>query len=611
MEFLVLPDNPAAAHVVASLGRPAGGQVVEHPSGRPWIVGSWRPDEIVTATVGDRSLVLLGYSATTPTVLLTELDRLHELRDLDAVHSWIAGSYHLMASFAGRVRAQGTISSACQLFHAAVSGTTLLADRPQELAALTGAGLDEAAIARYLMAPAAPWPLADGCAWTDVVRLEPDSYIVVEPDGTHCTTRWWTLPEPEVPLSEGAERVRDALRTAVAVRASHAERTSADLSGGMDSTSLSFLLAERTPDLVTTRLEAVDPANDDGRWATRAAADLPEADHVVIPRNEAPLNFAGALDPDPDAEGPFAWLRTKGVLVHHAHLLAEKGVTRHLTGHGGDELFYVMPSHDHSAVRVDPLGYLPYLRPNRSLRRWSLPQTLRFLADRTDYASWLDAASRTLTATLDHTSHPRMGWGEPPRLPAWATPRAVEANRALLRETAAASPEPLSPLRAQHATLDMARTCGDGMRRASRVTSHLGVSWHAPFVDDHVVEAALSIRMLDRAEANRYKPVLAAAMRGAVPDHVLGRPTKGEFSADVYAGLDHHKRELLDQCADLELERLGLVDGDAFRRALVTPHPAARTLIPVITTLACESWLRSVATMRTAARLSATSGGTR
>lgn len=611
MQFLVLPDSAAGARVAESVRPAAGGRVIAHPSGRPWVVGAWRSDEVVTATAGTRSLVLLGSSTATAAGLLAELDRLSGLRDLDAVPGRIAGSYHLLASFDGRLRAQGTISAARQVFRTRAGGTTVLADRPQALAALVGAGLDEAHVARHLMAPSAPWPLADRPAWTGVVRVEPDSHVVVDPDGTHTTTRWWTPPAAELPLREGAERVRGALRAAVAARAHGPGRTSADLSGGMDSTSLSFLLAERNPDLVTTRLEAVDPANDDARWAARAALDLPEADHVVIPRGEAPLNFTGALDPDPDAEGPFAWLRTKGVLAHHARLLADKGVTRHLTGHGGDELFYVMPAHDHSAVRVDPLGYLPHLRPNRSLRRWSLGQALRFLADGTGYASWLDAASRTLTAGLGHTSHPSMGWGEPPRLPAWATPRAVEANRVLLREAAAAAPEPLSPLRAQHATLDMARTCGDGLRRATRVTERHGVSWHAPFVDDHVVEAALSIRLRDRAEANRYKPVLAAAMRGSVPDHVLGRPTKGEFSADVYAGLDHHKRELLAQCADLELERLGLVDGDAFRRALVTPHPAARTLIPVITTLACESWLRSAAAARTSTPLSATSGGAR
>ncbi|MCP3803397.1 asparagine synthase-related protein [Allokutzneria sp. A3M-2-11 16] len=600
VDFLVLPDSAAGAHVAGLVVKGVAAQVVRHPSGRPWIVGSWREDEIVVATCGSRVVVLLGHALTTETRLQSIVDSCGALSELSVIPARVPGSFHMLASYAGHIRAQGTVSSACQLFHGRVHGATVLADRPQALAALAGTGVDDALVPMHLLSPAPPPPLEERCVWTGVVRVPDDSHISVQPDGSTRITRWWSMPDAVVPLEEGAAWVREALIDAVAARADKPGKTSSDLSGGMDSTSLSFLLAARTTGQITTRAEAADPANDDAVWAQRAAADLPDAEHVVIPREGVPENFAGALDPVPDAEGPFAWLRTRAVLEHHARLLADMGVSRHLTGHGGDELFYVMPAHDHSAVRVAPLTYLKHLRANRNLRRWSLPRTLRFLADNGSYQSWLTRSAATLSAPLGHSSDPSMGWGDPPRLPPWVTPRAEEAARALLLDAARRSPEPLSPLRAQHSTLEMARACGAGLRRANRVTAPLGVSWHAPFADDHVIGAALSVRLPDRVDANRYKPVLAAAMRGLVPEHVLGRPTKGEFSADVYAGLRRHKGELLDQCADLELARLGLVDAEAFRAVLLAPHPAARTLIPVITTLACESWLRSVAAARTA-----------
>ncbi|WP_411146505.1 hypothetical protein [Streptomyces sp. x-80] len=42
------------------------------------------------------------------------------------------------------------------------------------------------------------------------------------------------------------------------------------------------------------------------------------------------------------------------------------------------------------------------------------------------------------------------------------------------------------------------------MRPVARLTSALGVSWHAPYVDERVVEAALSLRLSDRADSTAW-----------------------------------------------------------------------------------------------------------
>lgn len=109
-----------------------------------------------------------------------------------------------------------------------------------------------------------------------------------------------------------------------------------------------------------------------------------------------------------------------------------------------------------------------------------------------------------------------------------------------------------------------------------------------------MIEAALSIRLEDCASPEQYKPALTAAMRGVVPDPILGRSTKAEYSAEAYAGLRQHREALLELCDDMRLARLGLVDGDAFRSALLGLHTSSLTMIPLISTLGCELWLRSL-----------------
>ncbi|WP_143861328.1 asparagine synthase-related protein [Nocardia amikacinitolerans] len=59
--------------------------------------------------------------------------------------------------------------------------------------------------------------------------------------------RWWNCPPPEQPSAGCAARLRETLRASVAVRLGPDQAVSADMSGGLDSTSLCFLAAEQGP----------------------------------------------------------------------------------------------------------------------------------------------------------------------------------------------------------------------------------------------------------------------------------------------------------------------------------------------------------------------------
>ncbi|MGR3935385.1 asparagine synthase-related protein [Streptomyces sp. BRA346] len=605
MEFVILPDSPAGSRIADRITAAAAGEtdapltVLPHASGRPWVVGRWRADEIVHAAAGTRRVALLGPSGATPTTLTTALADARRPADFDRLARTTAGNFHLVAAVDGVVRAQGSAGASCQIYTAAVEGVTVAADRPDTLAALTGAGVAEQRLADLLLHAAPPGPLEEGSLWEGVERLPADHYLTLAPDGGCGTARWWTVPEPEVPLAEGAEAIREALRDAVEARMSASwddgGRLSADLSGGMDSTSVCFLAASLTPDLLTYRFEAADAANDDEVWAARAARAMAGAEHRIIPRDEMPLNFAGLLEPDPDLEGPFPWIRTRTRLADQARHLATGGSRGHLSGHNGDELFYAAPAYDHTLVRSHPLRAAHIVRVGRAHRRWKLAPLLRALADNQSYGSWIAAQAQRLDTPPPPPSEPSVSWGFEVRMPPWATGDAVAETARRLRGCADAAP--LHPLRAQHMALQAARRGGNALRRASRLCARYGVPWHSPYADDRVLEAALSIRFADRAAPNTYKNALATAMRGVVPDAILDRPTKGEFSADVYAGLRHHRAELLALCEDSHLARLGLIDPARLREALLAPHPKSMTMLPLLNTLGTESWLRSVAAL--------------
>ncbi|MGH8933525.1 MAG: asparagine synthase-related protein [Egibacteraceae bacterium] len=609
MEFLILPDSAAGEAIAQNIGDQASIKRIAHGSGRPWIVGRWSDQDITWTATGQRRVAVLGCTTATSSGLGHALSRIQSIRDLDRLARALPGSFHLVASMGGKVRAQGSLSTLCQIFSTKLAGTTVAADRPQSLASLIGSGVVEELLATRLLAPCPPWPLSEYCLWEGIESLPTGCYLEMDPTGTGRTVRWWTPPEPEISLSVGAGLVRSALRDAVAARVRGRDVVSADLSGGMDSTSLCFLAAGGAARLLTTRWEAEDPADDDRVWAERAAAAIPDAEHQVLARQHAPAWFADLTAPDADIEAPFAWIRTRARLAYQARQIAAGGSATHLTGHGGDELFFSSPLHLHTLVRAHPMRSLRYVRAYRALYRWKAGATVRGLLRNPSFGQWLAASVDSLTTPVKEFSGiPDFGWWIGFKMPPWATPDAVEAARHHLRQATGSDPDPLCPLRAQHAALQDVRQCGDMVRRVNRLTSRFGVSWQAPYIDDRVVEAALSIRFEDCALPDRYKPTLAAAMRGIVPDAVLDRATKAEYSAEAYTGLRRHRQELLDVCEDMRLARLGLIDAEAFRSALLGLHSSSLTMIPLIGTLGCEMWLRSLTALEPVA---ASTGGPR
>lgn len=463
------------------------------------------------------------------------------------------------------------------------------------LVSLTGTGIDDRLIAPLLVYPQLPYPLDDQCLWLGVRNLSSDCCLILDDEGGGHVLRRWFPTEPVLPLIEGAVVVRHALTDAIKARAAGDGIISADLSGGMDSTSLCFLAASQAADLLTVRRVEADPGSDDDVWARRAGKDLAGAEHLVFGHDEAPLIYSELASVEEDLEAPYSWIRSRGRHIHLARLLAERGCRLHLTGHGGDELFGVFPSYLHALARSHPLISARYARGYRALRRWSVWDTLCALNDGTTFAAWLAAVAGQLTAPPLAPTIPYFGWGWPARMPPWATPDAVEATSSLLRDKAAETPAPLASSRVEHEVLQQIRVCGRTVRQVAALVAGMGAGAQlaAPYLDDQVIEAVLAVRLHERMTPWQYKPLLAAAMRGIVPDEILGRTTKGDFTADVYAGLNRHRAVLLELFADSALGQRGLIDADVLRAAIVGVHPTFATLIPLEHTVACEVWLRA------------------
>ena len=558
--FAVLPDGAAGQAAAEALG---GAVVLDYPSGRPCLLAA-RPGEVTHAEAGRAKLAVIGTCPVTAGRLQELAARLGCLEDADLVAAALPGSFHLVAVVGNRARVQGTASGMRRVYYTRVSGGSVVAS---DRAAVLGAGVDGEAVAVRLLS-AVPPPL-DRPLWEGVATVPPGDAAHIDAYGVRLRT-WWRPPEPHLPVEDGAPMLARALAQAVDARVAAGAVVASDLSGGLDSTPVSFLAAtaarDRSARLVTFGVgafgvEAGDPAQDDEVWAALARAHLP-GEHVVARPGELPGWFAGVAEPVPGLDEPMWWLRVLARERACAALLAERGAAVHLTGHGGDEL-----------------TLLPREQPPR-LPGWATPAAA-------------DAVRRRLAAVTSSPAPPEAPFSlvrvRPP-----ASHSAARTGPEVPYALRAHPETPFSLLRAQHQTLSNARATAavlDGLRI---LTARAGAAVHAPYLDDHVIAACLAIRLDGRAAPGAYKPLTLAAMRPVMPPECLRRTTKGAFSADFYQGLRRHRDQLLALLDGSLLVERGLADPDALRRTCVHTPPDAGPGMPALDVfIAVENWLRA------------------
>ena len=450
------------------------------------------------------------------------------------------------------------------------------------------------------MHPGFDYGLTSTTYWTGVQRLPADRRLQIA-HGELNSRVWWTPPPASLSAAEGAPLVRQALESAVQVRGQSGDQISADLSGGMDSTSLCFLLTEQKVPYAAFVERTIDPNHDDARWAQLAADTLHQPLTVLQP-HELPDPYDDIITDDGEINddlpygigAPYTLIRNRTRKIELAKKLAAVGSTTHLAGFGGDELFTVAPSYFSDLYGQSRLRALREIRTLASLRRWRWSAILRALSNQQSYGSWFQEQLQQLQSSRDSTV-PTVGWGPQLRLPPWATGEAADIIRAEAQPTIE-TVQSQAQDRATHTALAGQRIGGERLAPLRELMANSGIRLSLPFMDDHVVEAALSVSRAESLPGVEYKPLLKMAMNESRTEGALSRSTKGEFSMSVQRGLSKNRDRLLRLFEGSTLAEQGLVDLDKLRSSIRDTMRPQHETAALELTVAAEVWNRVVRT---------------
>jgi len=603
-----LPAGPAIAAILPPGPRlPAPAAQVWAADPRLWSWGAWHAGEVRTAATERAGVVAVGQCLAGPARMEDDLRRSAHDGDWEALTRWPGAYLLLVLEHNGRFTAYTDPAGQFPLYYAHRNGRTVVSTRATAVAALTGreSSPDTLALAAHIVCPAVPELVGTRTAFTDVHRLGPGEALHVD-CATNAVTRSYAAPGPDADacMEDAAARLRDSLRQAVTLRVHDAPRVTCDFSGGLDSTSLAFLAAQAAEEPLDAFVyhHPGAPAGDLEHAVQHARASAAVRLHLTVGGDTslpyAALSARGRPDqPDPST-AVVARLRCR--LTH----IASRGGGVHVTGEGGDALLTAPPSHlgevaagravrrlAHDALalgrlrRVAPAGIA---RRAVRLARTPIDRALHDLAARLEQPpahppQWLDA----------------IAWWPPPGPEAsWLTPRArrdlaelaVERAGQVRREGPGPGPGTRAALAELHTSAGLHSDLVD-------VARPFGVWPQAPFLDGAVVRAAMSLPTPAKADPFTVKPLLRAALAGAVPDAVLDRRTKGSYAAEDYRGVRRAAADLRARLARLPLADLGVIeparvvaDLDAAVHGFAAPFSALNRLVGV------DVWLDGLGT---------------
>ncbi|MBJ94524.1 MAG: asparagine synthase (glutamine-hydrolyzing) [Rickettsiales bacterium] len=419
--------------------------------------------------------------------------------------------------------------------------------------------VDPVSLSRYLISE---YVAAPRSIYRNVEKLRPGHYLHIDAKGGERRERYWQLrwgagqadwAYPELPLPRPGDESAAAwvpvllqgLREAIRLRLVAEVPIGALLSGGVDSSSVSALMAEMVPDLRTFSIAFEEQSFDERQYSQAVARHIHSKHHarVLEPSRIRALleDVLGFLD-EPLADA--------SILPTHflSRTVKEQGVTVVLSGDGADELF---------------AGYPTYLAHRAARAALALPAGGQLLASMAKLSNLLPSSYENLSADyitrrfLQGASLPTarrhaswMGAFLEPELLKLLNPDVLASLAGSspwqdiddrFREGQAAGARGLEQLLHLDAETYLSDDILVKVDRASMATS---LEVRTPFLDHRLVELASRMPAALKLRGRRGKYVLKQAIGPHLPQGITKRRKKG-FGMPVAHWLRGPMRDLL------------------------------------------------------------------
>ena len=429
------------------------------------------------------------------------------------------------------------------------------------------------------------FPAAHLTAYEEIHAVPPSSFVLLQPG--RCTIQeYWGFDSSKriryLTDSEYEEHFRAAFRQAVARRLRSDTPVLAELSGGIDSSSIvcvaDRILASNAGE--TPRLDTISCYNDsDPDWN-----EHPYFTKVEQMRGHAgchievgtPESAEPEFESDIFAATPAAWARFTQASQQFAAALASQGNRVLLSGIGGDEVTGGVPTP--APELMDLFASARFAKFTRQLKLWALNKRKPW------FHLFFDALRGFFPASI-------VGVPKSMRPVGWLDPRFVKGHRAVL--TGYPSRVKLfGPL----PTFQENMWALDALRRqlaCSSSPSEPPYEKRYPFLDRTLLEFLYAIPREQLLRPGQRRSLMRRALVGIVPDEILNRKRKAFSARSPITTISARWNGL--NGTQLMSQALGFINANAFAEEVERARRGQEVhTVAMLRALLVERWLRSI-----------------
>jgi len=409
------------------------------------------------------------------------------------------------------------------------------------------------------------------------IRSVPAASLVRIQCGGTSVRRYWDFDSAETiryPKDHDyEEHFRSTFREAVRRRILSTKPVLAELSGGLDSSSIVC-----TADSVLASEERLAPRIDTVTYFDNAEPnwdELPYAQTVEEKRGRTGFHIdvgPESFEPRTGFNSPFRVVPTSPYVRSTAadsfsRVLSERGYRAVLSGLGGDEMMGGVPTP--MPELADLLTRLDLTAFFRQSFAWALAKRKPLLAIWSTLLDQFVPPGRSFS----HRSGPRLTW-----LHKAFVARTENHLHRQTRRMKLTGPRP-----SFQANLLAVESCRAQLSSMA-LESDPPYEWRYPFLDRDLVSFCLAVPREQMVRPRERRSLMRRSLAGVVPREILDRSRKAYVSRALVkvAGADYAR---LTSLGPLLSEELGIVDGTELE------HVAT---VPLLRTLALEDWLRSL-----------------
>jgi asparagine synthase (glutamine-hydrolysing) len=435
----------------------------------------------------------------------------------------------------------------------------------------------------YIAGWLSSFPSANLTPYTGILSVPPACYVLVRPGKLTVVPYWAFDPGKRIEYRterEYEEHFRSALRTAVHRRLRSDTPILAELSGGLDSSSI-VCVADTITEDKHPRLDTVSCYDDsEPNWNER-----PYFTKVEEKRGRSGLHIDVALAPSfsfEENQQHFAATPQSGCYRNAAIDQFTAGMIRQgnrviLSGIGGDEVTGGVPNPIPELADLLVQGKL--LTLGRRLGAWALNK-------RTPWHQLLAEAFREFMAPVTGFSSPRVS------ATPWLTLDVVEPHCANGRaQNWRIFGRPSFRLNL-HAL--------DTLRRQLSCTALSPAplaEYRYPYLDRDLLEFLFAIPREQLVRPGQRRSLMRRSMAGIVPEEILNRRRKAFVVRSPMNAITSNWPAILPLTENMQCQLFGIVDAKAFVESLREAQRGEEVAITsILRTLATEVWLRSPST---------------